>query len=80
MWHSVTLGDGSLRVTALARFGTHVVASTSGGVFVSHDLGEHFEPLSEGLSPPATVSLAYPGADELYALGLGGTVWRHGAR
>jgi hypothetical protein len=80
MWQSAVLGDGSPRVTALVHFGSDVVVGTSGGVFASRDAGDHFAPLSEGLSPPAVVSLAYPEADELYALGLGGTVWRHSAR
>jgi hypothetical protein len=80
MWQSAVLGDGSPRVTALVHFGGGVAAGTSGGVFVSDHAGDHFAPLSEGLSPPAVVSLAYPEADELYALGLGGTVWRHSAR
>jgi hypothetical protein len=81
MWRATALGDGSARVTALAvspDYATDhtLVAATSGGVFVSRDAGEHFGAWSEGLSPLSVVSLAYPERRTVFALGLGGTVWR----
>jgi hypothetical protein len=81
MWRATALGDGSLRVTALAVSPNYaadhaLVAATSGGVFASRDAGEHFGSWSEGLSPPSVVSLAYPERRTVFALGLGGTVWR----
>jgi photosystem II stability/assembly factor-like uncharacterized protein len=79
IWHSTVLGDGSLRITALAASGRTVVAGTSGGTFISRDAGEQFAAFSEGLTAPAVVSLAYPDSETLYALGLGGTVWRRSA-
>jgi hypothetical protein len=55
-------------------------ASTSDGVYVSRDGGLSFESWSEGLAPRATVAVApspaYATDRLVYALGLGGTVWR----
>jgi len=81
MWHNAVLGDGTLRITALAVSPDYaadrtVIAATSGGVFVSRDAGVRFEPFSDGLSPTSVLALAYPEPGRLYALGLGGTVWR----
>jgi photosystem II stability/assembly factor-like uncharacterized protein len=80
LWDSDILGDGSLRITSLGTVDRTIVAGTSGGVFISRDAGAHFEAWSEGLSPPAVVALAYPEREQVYALGLGGTVWRRSAR
>lgn len=55
-------------------------AATSAGVYVSRDGGASFLPWNDGLDPTATVAVAPSPAfarDRLvYALGLGGTVWR----
>jgi hypothetical protein len=80
LWDSDMLADGLLRVTALGAVDRTVVAGTSGGVFLSRDAGAHFEAWSEGLSPPAIVALAYSDPEQVYALGLGGTVWRRSVR
>ena len=55
-------------------------AATSAGVYVSRDGGASFAAWNDGLEPAATVAVApSPGyaRDRLvYALGLGGTIWR----
>jgi hypothetical protein len=57
-----------------------VFAATSAGVFVSRDGGATYLPWSEGLIPPGLVALAisqnYHSDRLIYALGLGGTIWR----
>jgi hypothetical protein len=83
MWRSIQPGDASLRVTALVtspRFAVDhtLLAATSGGVFVSRDAGEHFTPWSDGLAPTAALSLAWS-ANTVYALTLGGGIWRRKA-
>jgi photosystem II stability/assembly factor-like uncharacterized protein len=83
MWRAVTLGDGLARVTALVNSPSYAVdrtvyAGTSDGVFVSDDGGEHFRRCGDGLVPASILSLAYPEQGELYALALGGSVWRLG--
>lgn len=84
IWHPALLGDGTLQVTALVISPNYaadrtVLAATSGGVFVSRDAGATFSAWSEGLAPTSVVSLAYPEGEHIYALGLGGTVWRRQA-
>ena len=57
-------------------------ASTTAGVFRSTDGGERFSDWSDGLIPNRMVAIAVSPtlSDPLvYALGLGGTVWRHRA-
>jgi len=85
VWRSTALTEGALAVTALGtspRFGEDrtLFAATNAGVFVSRDGGDTYRPWNEGLTPPRTVALAVSPAyatDRLiYALGLGGTVWR----
>ena len=55
-------------------------AATSAGIFVSRDGGERFTSWSDGLEPPAVVAVvpspAYAEDRVIYALGLGGTIWR----
>jgi hypothetical protein len=57
-----------------------LVAATSVGVYVSRDGGERFTPWSDGLGPPTVVAVvvspAYAEDRLVYALGLGGTIWR----
>lgn len=85
IWRSVQLGDATTSITALAASPAFLddatlFAATNAGVFVSRDGGERFEPWSEGLEPVAVLALALsPGyaRDRLvFAIGLGGTIWR----
>ena len=85
VWRSTTLGEGALAVTALAispvlAEDKTLFAATNAGVFVSRDRGDTYALWSEGLNPVRTVALATSpsfAADRLvFALGLGGTVWR----
>jgi hypothetical protein len=83
MWRAVPVGDGSARVTAVVtspRYGLDrsVFAGTSDGVFVSDDAGERFRRCGEGPAPASILALAYPEQGDLYALALGGSVWRLG--
>jgi photosystem II stability/assembly factor-like uncharacterized protein len=88
VWRGSDLGPGALVVTALAaspryREDRTVVAATSAGAFVSRDAGESFQPWSEGLDSPRLVAIGVSpqyGEDHLvYALGLGGAIWRRKA-
>ena len=49
-------------------------------MYVSRDGGASFEPWSDGLEPASTVAIApspaYARDRLVYALGLGGTIWR----
>jgi photosystem II stability/assembly factor-like uncharacterized protein len=78
LWRMASIGHGAAQVTGLlARTRGVVLAATSQGLFVSFDAGEHFRRHGgEGLAPHGLVSLA-PGPDgAVYALALGGAVWR----
>ena len=85
VWRSADLGAGAVAVTAVAVSPSFaddqtVLVATNAGVFVSHDAGDTYTPWSEGLVPPGIVALALPstfGDDRaVFALGLGGTLWR----
>jgi hypothetical protein len=82
IWLSAQPGPDVAHVTSLAvsPVDRTVFAATNAGVFVSRDAGETFATWSDGLTNPRIVSLAISpsfGQDQLvYALGLGGTVWR----
>jgi hypothetical protein len=85
VWRGSELGDGTLAVTALAISPSYaqdhtLFAATNAGVFVSRDGGETYHSWSDGLTPLRTIALAtspsYPRDRLVYALGLGGTVWR----
>ncbi|HTD78471.1 MAG TPA: hypothetical protein VK898_12595, partial [Chloroflexota bacterium] len=85
MWQSAEVGSGVVGVTALAVSPAYATdrtmfAATNAGVFVSRNGGERFEPWNEGLHPARMVSVAlsptYPHDRLVYALGLGGAVWR----
>ncbi|MDQ6674504.1 MAG: hypothetical protein M3069_27860 [Chloroflexota bacterium] len=85
VWRGANLGEGAVAITAIAPSTSFaadrtVFASSNAGVFVSRDGGETYQPWSEGLTPPGTLSLAIsPTSGEgrlVYALGLGGTIWR----
>jgi hypothetical protein len=79
MWRATTLGDGSAGVTALIVSPTgNLFAGSSDGVFVSDDGGAHFRRCGEGPAPASILALAYPEQEGLYALTLGGSVWRLG--
>jgi hypothetical protein len=85
LWRSVAVGPGVVNVTSLAvsPIDRTVFAATNAGVFVSRDAGETFANWSHGLTNPRTVAISVSpnyGEDRLvYALGLGGTVWRRGS-
>jgi hypothetical protein len=85
IWHGTVLGAGAVAVTAVAPSPSYatdrtVFAATNMGMFVSRDGGEAYQPWSEGLVPPGLIALAISptyGTDCLvYALGVGGTIWR----
>jgi photosystem II stability/assembly factor-like uncharacterized protein len=81
IWRGVQVGRHGTLTTALATANRSVLfAATSAGVYVSRDSGEHFTSWNDGDGPTAVIALAVsPGyaRDRLvYALGLGGTVWR----
>jgi len=85
VWRGADLSHGAVAVTAVAPTPSYtgdrtVFAATNAGVFVSRNGGETYQPWSEGLVPPGVVGLAISptyAADRLvYALGLGGTIWR----
>jgi photosystem II stability/assembly factor-like uncharacterized protein len=76
LWRPTPLGDASQPVTALAAPdpGT-VLAATSGAVYLSQDGAESFHVWNDGLPSLPVVALAAAG-DVVYALALGGTLWR----
>jgi len=85
VWRAADLGEGAVAVTAVAPSPGYaqdqtVFAAANAGVFVSRDGGDTYQPWSEGLVPPSMVALAispsYRSDRLLYALGLGGTIWR----
>ena len=85
LWRATDLGSDVGSIVALAtppgaEAGQTVFAATNVGVFVSRDGGRSFAPWSEGLEPPAVVALAispdYETDRQLFAIGLGGTIWR----
>jgi hypothetical protein len=82
VWRSAELGRGVASITALAASPVEraVFAATNAGVFVSLDAGETFAEWSDGLTNQRIVAIAVSpnyGQDRLvFALGLGGTVWR----
>lgn len=86
VWRDVELGGGATAVTALAvspafaRDRTLLVA-TNAGIFVSRDGGQTYQNWSEGLPQPPritalSISPTYPVDGLVYAVGLGGTIWR----
>jgi photosystem II stability/assembly factor-like uncharacterized protein len=70
-------GDDSLRVTSVAS-GPHATrfAATNKGVYVSRDAGQTFKAWNDGLKPHAIVSVACAAEGWVYALAVGGSVWR----
>jgi len=82
MWRSAEPGPdvGSVTSLAVSPVDRTVFAATNAGVFVSRDAGETFAEWSDGLTNPRIVAVAVSpnyGEDRMvYALGLGGTVWR----
>ena len=82
MWRSAELGRNVTSITALAASPVDpaVLAATNAGVFLSRDAGQTFTDWSDGLTNPRVVAIAVSpnfGEDRLvYALGLGGTIWR----
>ena len=82
MWRAASLGPNVVSVTSLAVSpgGRDVLAATNAGVFVSQDGGATFTDWSEGLTNPRLVAIAVSPTYEddrlIYALGLGGTLWR----
>jgi photosystem II stability/assembly factor-like uncharacterized protein len=78
LWRMSRLADGTAAVTALlAASDGIVVAATSQGLFVSFDTGQRFSSQSgEARAPRGLVSLASGPDGAVYALALGGAVWR----
>ncbi|MDP8924235.1 MAG: hypothetical protein M3O34_15335 [Chloroflexota bacterium] len=85
LWHATDLGPEVAAIVALAtpsggEAGRTLFAATNVGIFVSRDGGRSFAPWSDGLDPTATVALAvspdYETDRLVFAVGLGGTIWR----
>jgi len=85
VWRGADLGDGAVAVTAVAPSPSFaddstLFVATNAGVFVARDGGDTYAPWSEALVPPAVVALAVSPSfrnDRLvFALGLGGSIWR----
>lgn len=81
-WRAAALPGGPQTVTALAfaadsqgADGGRVIAGTTTGVCVSADRGVTFAPWSDGLDAAPVVALAR-GPDAVYAVQLGGRIWR----
>jgi photosystem II stability/assembly factor-like uncharacterized protein len=83
LWSSTDLPGGAV-IAGLTASPTYaqdrtLFAATSLGVYVSRDGGDRFTAWSEDLDPPAmvevTVSPAFAEDRQVYALGLGGTIW-----
>lgn len=93
VWITVRLADEqgySPAITGIAvspnyRNDNTVFVATSAGIFVSRDAGRHFAPWSGGMGSTPVVALALTGKagargeQWVYALGLGGTIWRRRA-
>jgi hypothetical protein len=86
LWQEARIGAPSSAVTAVAmspRVGQdRVVAAAAGSqVFLSQDGGASFATWDHELAVPLVTALALAartgGGLEVYALGLGGTLWRH---
>jgi hypothetical protein len=82
VWRSIELGREVASITALAASPVEraVFAATNAGVFVSLDGGDTFADWSDGLTNRRIVAVAvspnYSQDRLVYALGLGGTIWR----
>jgi WD40 repeat protein len=88
VWTGIDLLDSDgkpVAITALVsspnyRQDNTVYAATSGGVYVSRDSGRSFEAWSGGMGGAPVVAIALTprgeGGQWLYALGLGGNIWR----
>lgn len=85
LWQPAALPGGPRALAGLAAspsvaLDRTLFLATSAGIFVSRDGGERFVPWREGLEPLAVVAVvpspAYAADRLVYALGLGGTVWR----
>jgi ferredoxin-NADP reductase len=94
VWITVRLADEqgfSPAITGVAvspqyRNDYTVFVATSAGIFVSRDAGRHFAHWSGGMGATPVVALAVTGKPSggrgeqwVYALGLGGTIWRRRA-
>jgi hypothetical protein len=81
IWRAVDLVPDVVSVTSLAvsPVDRAVFAATNAGVFVSRDGGASFTEWKDGLANPRTVALAispnFAADRQIYALGLGGTIW-----
>jgi hypothetical protein len=85
LWSEVALPGPPAALTGLAASPDYhqdrtLFAATSTGVDVSRDGGERFTAWNDGLELPAVVAVApspaYAQDRLVYALGLGGTIWR----
>ncbi|MCD6520044.1 MAG: hypothetical protein J7M05_09010 [Anaerolineae bacterium] len=85
VWISTRVDPGEANVLGLVAFGNLdagglLFAATGNGVYRSNDGGRTWEPFGEGLTAPSFIGLAalQEGQEvELYALSLGGQLWRH---
>lgn len=89
LWRTTDLGPEVAAIVALAtpagrEAGQTLFAATNVGVYVSRDGGRSFTTWNDGLDPAAVVALAVsPDYDRdrlVYAIGLGGTIWRRDDR
>jgi hypothetical protein len=85
IWRSLEVVGSNALVTGLATPSTAadastVFAATSGGVYVSRDGADRFASWGMKSGPTAVVAVAispsYASDRWVYALGLGGTIWR----
>lgn len=94
VWITARLADEqgfSPAITGIAvspqyRSDNTVFVATSAGIFISRDAGRHYEHWSGGMGATPVVALAVTGKASggrgeqwVYALGLGGTIWRRRA-
>lgn len=75
-------GANALSVVVLGEIdnGAQLFAATGNGIYRSLDSGRTWQIFSEGLTSDSFISIAAVGADRpqaLYALSLGGLVWKH---
>jgi hypothetical protein len=88
VWRSTHLAEESLVVSSVATSPGYsedrtVFVATSNGAFISRNAGDSFTPWSDGLEQSRLVAIAvspdYVSDGLVFALGLGGTIWRREA-
>lgn len=88
VWTSVELADAEGKLAAITALATSphyrqdntVFAATNAGIFVSRDGGRKYEHWSGGMGASPVVAIAvtpkYADGQSVFALGLGGAIWR----